>query len=81
MAKDDKSNAAKLKETKSANGKLLRQNQTGALYVDAIDVEGSALTYTETNIDAPISPGPPVRCKFPDCTLRSSLSNPSSSPT
>ena len=46
--KDD----AKLYRTYSDAGMMIRQNETGAEYAEAIDVEGAPYTYTET--DEPI---------------------------
>ena len=37
-------------KTYSDEGMYIRQEQTGAVYSEAIDVENSALTYTETDI-------------------------------
>ena len=42
--KDD----AKLYRTYSDAGMMIRQNETGAEYAEAIDVEGATYTYTET---------------------------------
>ena len=42
--KDD----AKLYRTYSDAGKMIGQNETGAEYAEAIDVEGASDTYTET---------------------------------
>ena len=38
----------KLYRTYSDAGMMIRQNETGAGYAEAIDVEGSPYTYTET---------------------------------
>ena len=38
----------KLYRTYSAAGMMIRQNETGAEYEEAIDVEGASYTYTET---------------------------------
>ena len=38
----------KLYRTYSDAGLMLRQNETGAEYAEAIDVEGAPYTYTET---------------------------------
>ena len=46
--KDD----VKLYRTYSDAGMMIRQNETGAEYAEAIDVEGAPYTYTET--DEPI---------------------------
>ena len=42
--KDD----VKLYRTYSDIGMMIRQNETGAEYAEAIDVEGATYTYTET---------------------------------
>ena len=39
---------AKLYRTYSDAGMMIRQNETGAEYAEAIDVEGATYTYTET---------------------------------
>ena len=46
--KDD----VKLYRTYSDAGMMIRQNETGVEYADAIDVDGASYTYTET--DEPI---------------------------
>ena len=38
----------KLYRTYSDAGMMIRQNETGVEYAEAIDVEGAAYTYTET---------------------------------
>ena len=38
----------KLYRTYSDAGMMIRQNETGAEYADAIDVDGATYTYTET---------------------------------
>ena len=38
-----------LYRTYSSDGKMIVQNETGAVYDEAIDVEGSGYTYTETD--------------------------------
>jgi hypothetical protein len=38
----------KLYRTYSDSGMMIRQNETGVEYAEAIDVEGAAYTYTET---------------------------------
>lgn len=42
-------------------GMMIRQDQTGVEYAEAVDVENSEYTYTETNIptDGLIPPAPP----------------------
>lgn len=42
-------NAVNLIKTYSDMGYLLLQNETGAVYSEAIDVENSGYTYTETD--------------------------------
>lgn len=39
----------KLYRTYSDAGMMIRQNETGVEYAEAIDVEGAAYTYTETD--------------------------------
>ena len=43
----------KLYRTYSAAGMMIRQNETGAEYAEAIDVEGASYTYTETDTKIP----------------------------
>ena len=45
----------KLYRTYSDAGMMIRQNETGAEYAEAIDVEGASYTYTvtETQIETP----------------------------
>ena len=43
-----------LYRTYSDEGKMILQNETGAVYDEAIDIEGRGYTYTET--DEPIEP-------------------------
>ena len=40
----------KLYRTYSDAGMMIRQNETGAEYAEAIDVEGAPYTYTETEM-------------------------------
>ena len=40
----------KLYRTYSDIGMMIRQNETGAEYAEAIDVEGTAYTYEETDV-------------------------------
>ena len=42
--------------TFSDEGFYIRQEQTGILYEEAIDVEDSEYTYTETDLPLPIQP-------------------------
>ena len=44
--------SVKLYRTYSDAGMMIRQNETGVEYADAIDVDGASYTYTET--DEPI---------------------------
>lgn len=46
MSRED---GVKLIHTYSDEGKKLLQNETGIVYDEAIDVEGSGYTYTETD--------------------------------
>ena len=39
----------KLYRTYSDAGMMIRQNETGAEYAEAVDVEGASYTYTETD--------------------------------
>ena len=39
-----------LYRTYSDAGLMIEQNETGALYEEAVDVEGAAFTYTETDV-------------------------------
>lgn len=41
----------KLVLTRSDAGKMILQNETGAIYTSAVDVENSGFTYSETEID------------------------------
>ena len=43
----------KLYRTYSDAGMMIRQNETGAEYTEAIDVEGTSYTYTETETKIP----------------------------
>lgn len=49
----------KLYRTYSDAGMMIRQNETGVDYAEAIDVEGAPYTYTETEM--PIETPQPVR--------------------
>ena len=42
-----------LYRTVSDSGFMIRQDQTGAEYEEAIDIEGARFTYTETDIPIP----------------------------
>ena len=44
----------KLFRTYSDIGMMIRQEQTGAVYSEAVDVEGSGMTYAET--ETPVEP-------------------------
>ena len=46
-----RADGVRLYRTYSDSGKMIRQEQSGELYSDAIDPEGAAVTYTETDID------------------------------
>lgn len=48
LTRDD---GATLLRRYSDAGYMLRQNETGALYSEAIDVDGVPYTYTETDIE------------------------------
>lgn len=54
-----RSDGVKLIRTYSDAGFQIRQDQTGIVYSEAIDVENSGYTYTETDIpqEAPLEPG------------------------
>lgn len=43
----------KLYRTYSDAGMMIRQNETGVEYAEAIDVEGASYTYTETDTKIP----------------------------
>ena len=43
----------KIYRTYSDAGMMIRQNETGAEYAEAIDVEGASYTYTETDTKIP----------------------------
>lgn len=49
----EREDGVKLYRTYSDSNKILLQNETGAEYEEAIDVEDSAFTYTETSKDIP----------------------------
>ena len=48
---DTRSDGVRLYRTYSDSGKMIRQEQSGVLYSEAIDPEGSPVSYTETDID------------------------------
>lgn len=54
-----RSDGVKLIRTYSDAGFQIRQDQTGVVYSEAIDVENSGYTYTETDIpqEFPLEPG------------------------
>lgn len=56
-----RSDGVKLIRTYSDAGFKIRQDQTGIVYGEAIDVENSGYTYTETDIpqepEIPLEPG------------------------
>ena len=43
----------KLSRTYSDAGKQIRQNETGVIFDDAVDVEGATYTYSETETNLP----------------------------
>lgn len=53
-----RSDGVKLIRTYSDAGFQIRQDQTGIVYSEAIDVENSGYTYTETDIPAEADAGP-----------------------
>lgn len=46
-----RSDGVKLYRTYSDAGKSIVQNETGAIYSEAIDIEGASYTYTETELE------------------------------
>lgn len=46
-----RTDGVKLHRTYSDEGKMLIQNETGIKYAEAVDVENSGYTYTETDED------------------------------
>lgn len=46
-----RADGVRLRRTYSDSGKMIRQEQSGVLYSEAIDPEGSPVSYTETGID------------------------------
>ena len=48
-----RADGVKLYRTYSSTGYLIRQEETGAEYSEAVDVEGAAYTYTETETKIP----------------------------
>lgn len=46
-----RADGVRLYRTFSDSGKMIRQEQSGVLYSEAIDPEGAGATYTETDID------------------------------
>lgn len=46
-----RTDGVKLFRTYSDNGKMMLQNETGIKYAEAIDVENSGYTYSETDED------------------------------
>ena len=44
----ERADCVKLYRTFSDDGKVIRQNETGIIYDEAVDVENAAFTYTET---------------------------------
>ncbi len=49
----ERPDGVKLYRTFSDVGKYVRQNETGEVFEDAVDVENSEYTYTETEEDIP----------------------------
>ena len=47
----ERSDGVKLYRTFSDDGKVIRQNETGVLLDEAVDVENAAYTYSETGED------------------------------
>lgn len=58
---DTRPDSVKLYRTFSDNQMRIRQDQTGAVYDEAIDVENSGYTYTET--DEPIEQDDSIEAK------------------
>ena len=48
-----RSDGVKLYRTYSDAGMVIRQNETGMEYAEAVDVEGASYTYTETETPIP----------------------------
>lgn len=48
-----RSDSVKLYRTYSDAGMMIRQNETGMEYAEAVDVEGASYTYTETETPIP----------------------------
>ena len=46
-----RTDGVRLYRTYSDSRKMIRQEQSGVLYSEAIDPEGAGVTYTETDID------------------------------
>lgn len=46
-----RTDSVRLYRTYSDSGKMIRQEQSGVLYSEAIDPEGAPVSYTETGID------------------------------
>ena len=47
----ERADGVKLYRTFSDGGKVIRQNETGILFDEAVDVEDAAFTYSETGED------------------------------
>lgn len=45
---EERTDGVKLYRTFSDDGRMIRQNETGALLEEAVDVEGAEFTYTES---------------------------------
>ncbi len=46
----ERADGVKLYRTFSDDGRMIRQNETGVLLDEAVDVEGANFTYTETDV-------------------------------
>ena len=44
-----RSDGVRLYKTYSDSGMMIKQNESGNLYLEAVDVENAAFTYSETN--------------------------------
>ncbi len=51
----ERSDGVKLYRTFSDEGKYVRQNESGEVFEDAVDVENSEYTYAETEEDIPVT--------------------------
>ncbi len=55
----ERSDGVKLYRTFSDEGKYVRQNESGEVFEDAVDVENSEYTYAETEEDIPVTTNQP----------------------